>query len=238
MMKRHFTLIELLVVISIIAILAGMLLPALNSARKKAQAVACLGNLKSSGTLLYTYSNDFGGYFPPAQQGTNMWAQTLYSSGTIKIDQDKGRNKSMNVMVCPSQNPYYYTSQYYTYALRSMAAAGANIQTGQAYRSSSQFSDTDQAGITYTYSPSSFIMLADSALNRVGNTSDGIQVNNIPLLGPGTYGNKYQVHLRHSDRANVWCADGSARAASRIELIAMYKINEAVICNRQFLVAQ
>ncbi|MHB9139823.1 MAG: type II secretion system protein [Victivallaceae bacterium] len=59
MREKDFTLIELLVVISIIAILASLLLPALNKARNKAHEIKCLSNMKQLATYEIFYSNDF-----------------------------------------------------------------------------------------------------------------------------------------------------------------------------------
>ena len=64
-MKKHpFTLIELLIVIAIIAILAAMLLPALNQARQRASAISCMSNLKQTGFALTVYADSFNDYFP------------------------------------------------------------------------------------------------------------------------------------------------------------------------------
>ncbi|MFP4028564.1 MAG: prepilin-type N-terminal cleavage/methylation domain-containing protein [Candidatus Brocadiia bacterium] len=101
-MRKAFTLIELLVVIAIIAILAAMLMPALERAREAARSISCLGNHKQLSMVHLMYRHDNAGYLPTVYH----WYQEEELAGYL--DQKPGDGSS-NVYWCPSDdgNPEY-----------------------------------------------------------------------------------------------------------------------------------
>ena len=128
--KRTFTLIELLVVIAIIAILAAMLLPALQQARDRASSSKCINNLKQMGTVSQTYLDDNRNFWPcgnrnheisAVENGVTMyknnWAYNFYKGkyigrGAVDNTGEPGARCPNIAVNAKSKRPQVYGTQY------------------------------------------------------------------------------------------------------------------------------
>ncbi len=118
-MKKQFTLIELLIVIAIIAILAGMLLPALSAAKKAVYRATCASNQKQIMTMMISYANDYRDIILPHRMykrgyAVNVMALLMVHSGQVsqKALSDGSSGKNPGFIWCPSVAGMTFSSNY------------------------------------------------------------------------------------------------------------------------------
>jgi prepilin-type N-terminal cleavage/methylation domain-containing protein/prepilin-type processing-associated H-X9-DG protein len=100
-MRRAFTLVESLVVIAIIAVLIGILLPAMARARDQAKTVTCLSNLRQLALAAHAYCAQSGGRYPPARWGSDNWDFSVVGGKAVPGLLWRGQTDA-RVQQCPS----------------------------------------------------------------------------------------------------------------------------------------